>query len=211
MKNKILIAAFAAAVCASSSFGEGIFLGIEGDYSFKSSITTKWSDEEDSGTNKDNKGQAALGFKGGYDFGIARAYGEYLYDFKASKTGTDEEDIIFKHEWNKHSLLVGGDFTPEIINGFKLVAGAYTGVSFLKYKIYSYDESNGSSDSLSKTLPGWVIGARLGGLYSFDEHNEIEFGYKADYTRYKASKLGEDVDKVYETNHGLYLGYNFKF
>ena len=133
-----------------------------------------------------------------------------MYDFKASKTGTDE-DIIFKHEWNKHSLLVGGDFTPEIINGFKLVAGAYTGVSFLKYKIYSYDESNGSSDSLSKTLPGWVIGARLGGLYSFDEHNEIEFGYKADYTRYKASKLGEDVDKVYETNHGLYLGYNFKF
>ena len=43
MKNKILIAAFAAAVCVSSSFGEGIFLGIEGDYSFKSSITTKWS------------------------------------------------------------------------------------------------------------------------------------------------------------------------
>ena len=108
-------------------------------------------------------------------------------------------------------MLVGGDFTPEITNGFKLVAGAYTGVSFLKYKIYSYDESDGSSDSLSKTLPGWVIGARLGGLYSFDEHNEIEFGYKADYTRYKASKLGEDVDKVYETNHGIYLGYNFKF
>ena len=121
MKNKILIAAFAAAVCTSSSFGEGIFLGIEGDYSFKSSLTTKWSDEDDSGTNKDNKGQAALGFKGGYDFGIARAYGEYLYDFKASKTGTDE-DIIFKHEWNKHSLLVGGDFTPEITNGFRLVA-----------------------------------------------------------------------------------------
>ena len=34
MKNKILIAAFAAAVCASASFGEGMFLGIEGDYSF---------------------------------------------------------------------------------------------------------------------------------------------------------------------------------
>ena len=209
MKNKILIAAFAAAVCTSSSFGEGIFLGIEGDYSFKSSLTTKWSDEDDSGTNKDNKGQAAIGFKAGYDFGIARAYGEYMYDFKVTKNGSDE-DGDFKHSWNKHSLLVGGDFTPEITNSFRLVAGAYTGVSFLKYKD-SYNDFSGDSDSISKTVPGWVIGARLGGLYSFDEHNEIEFGYKADYTRYKASKLDEDLDKVYETNHGLYLGYNFKF
>ena len=210
MKKKILIAAFAAAVCASASFGEGIFLGIEGDYSFKSSLTTKWSDEDESGTNKYSKAQPALGFKGGYDFGIARAYGEYLYDFKVSKTGTDET-VTFKDEWSKHSLLVGGDFTPEITNDFKLVAGAYTGVSFLKYRAYSYDDFDGSSNSLSKTVPGGVIGAKLGGLYNFDTHHEIEFGYKADYTRYKASKLGEDVDKVYETNHGIYLGYNFKF
>lgn len=132
-----------------------------------------------------------------------------MYDFKTSKSGSDEYGN-FKHEWSKHSLLVGGDFTPEITNGFKLVAGAYTGVSFLKYKD-SYNDFDGTSGSASKTAPGWVIGARLGGLYSFDEHNEIEFGYKADYTRYKASKLDEDLDKVYETNHGLYLGYNFKF
>ena len=209
MKNKILIAAFAAAVCVSASFGEGAYIGLEGDYSFKSSITTKWSDEDGSGTNKDRKAQAALGFKGGYDFGIARAYGEYLYDFKASKTGTDE-DGTFKHEWSKHNLIAGADFTPEITSGFKLVAGGYTGVSFLKYKD-SYSDFDGSSGSLSKTVPGWVIGAKLGGIYGFDTHHEIEFGYKADYTRYKANKLGKDVDKIYETNHGLYLGYNFKF
>ncbi|WP_299086660.1 hypothetical protein [uncultured Campylobacter sp.] len=209
MKNKILIAAFAAAACVSVGSSEGLLLGIEGDYSFKSSITSKWTDEDYSDTDKDSKGQAAIGFKGGYDFGIARAYGEYMYDFKTSKSGSDEYGN-FKHEWSKHNLLVGGDFTPEITNGFKLVAGAYTGVSFLKYKD-SYNDFDGTSGSASKTAPGWVIGARLGGLYSFDEHNEIEFGYKADYTRYKASKLDEDLDKVYETNHGLYLGYNFKF
>ena len=208
MKNKILIAAFAAAVCASASFGEGIFLGIEGDYSFKSSLTTKWS-EEDWETDKDRKAQAALGFKGGYDFGIARAYGQYLYAFKASKTNTDEDGVV-KHEWNKHILLVGGDFTPEITSDLKLVAGAYTGVSFLKYKD-SYRNFDGASGSTTETTPGWVIGAKLGGLYSFDTHHEIEFGYKADYTRYKASKFGEGVNKVYETNHGIYLGYNFKF
>ena len=209
MKNKILIAAFAAAACVSVGSSEGLLLGIEGDYSFKSSLTAKWSEDGDSGTVKDHKGQAAIGFKAGYDFGIARAYGEYMYDFKTSKSGSDEYGN-FKHEWSKHSLLVGGDFTPEITNGFKLVAGAYTGVSFLKYKD-SYNDFDGTSGSASKTVPGWVIGARLGGLYSFDEHNEIEFGYKAGYTRYKASKLDEDLDKVYETNHGLYLGYNFKF
>ena len=209
MKNKILIAAFAAAACVSVGSSEGLLLGIEGDYSFKSSITSKWTDEDYSDTDKDSKGQAAIGFKAGYDFGIARAYGEYMYDFKTSKSGSDEYGN-FKHEWSKHSLLVGGDFTPEITNGFKLVAGAYTGVSFLKYKD-SYNDFDGTSGSASKTVPGWVIGARPGGLYSFDEHNEIEFGYKAGYTRYKASKLDEDLDKVYETNHGLYLGYNFKF
>ena len=209
MKNKILVAAFAAAACVSVGSSEGLLLGIEGDYSFKSSITSKWTDEDYSDTDKDSKGQAAIGFKAGYDFGIARAYGEYMYDFKVTKNGSDE-DGDFKHSWNKHSLLVGGDFTPEITNSFKLVAGAYTGVSFLKYKD-SYNDFDGTSGSASKTAPGWVIGARLGGLYSFDEHNEIEFGYKADYTRYKASKLDEDLDKVYETNHGLYLGYNFKF
>ena len=209
MKNKILIAAFAAAACVSVGSSEGLLLGIEGDCSFKSSLTAKWSEDGDSGTVKDHKGQAAIGFKAGYDFGIARAYGEYMYDFKVTKNGSDE-DGDFKHSWNKHSLLVGGDFTPEITNSFRLVAGAYTGVSFLKYKD-SYNDFSGDSDSISKTVPGWVIGARLGGLYSFDEHNEIEFGYKADYTRYKASKLGEDIDKAYETNHGLYLGYNFKF
>jgi putative outer membrane protein len=209
MKNKILIAAFAAAACVSVGSSEGLLLGIEGDYSFKSSLTAKWSEDGDSGTVKDHKGQAAIGFKAGYDFGIARAYGEYMYDFKVTKNGSDEDED-FKHSWNKHSLLVGGDFTPEITNSFRLVAGAYTGVSFLKYKD-SYNDFSGDSDSISKTVPGWVIGARLGGLYSFDEHNEIEFGYKADYTRYKASKLGEDIDKAYETNHGLYLGYNFKF
>lgn len=209
MKNKILIAAFAAAACVSVGSSEGLLLGIEGDYSFKSSITSKWTDEDYSDTDKDSKGQAAIGFKGGYDFDIARVYGEYMYDFKTSKSGSDEYGN-FKHEWSKHSLLVGGDFTPEITNSFRLVAGAYTGVSFLKYKD-SYNDFSGDSDSISKTVPGWVIGARLGGLYSFDEHNEIEFGYKADYTRYKANKLDEDLDKVYETNHGLYLGYNFKF
>ena len=67
MKNKILIAAFAAAACVSVGSSEGLLLGIEGDYSFKSSITSKWTDEDYSDTDKDSKGQAAIGFKGGYD------------------------------------------------------------------------------------------------------------------------------------------------
>lgn len=63
MKNKILIAAFAAAACVSVGSSEGLLLGIEGDYSFKSSITSKWTDEDYSDTDKDSKGQAAIGLK----------------------------------------------------------------------------------------------------------------------------------------------------
>ena len=103
-----------------------------------------------------------------------------MYDFKVTKNGSDE-DGDFKHSWNKHSLLVGGDFTPEITNSFRLVAGAYTGVSFLKYKD-SYNDFSGDSDSISKTVPGWVIGAS----YAPMKNTNIDMAY------FHGKSLGSD-------------------
>jgi len=38
-------------------------------------------------------------------------------------------------KWNKHSFLAGADYTPSITSDVKLVAGAYTGVSRIKFKV----------------------------------------------------------------------------
>ena len=210
MKNKILIAAFAAAACVSVGSSEGLLLGIEGDYSFKSSVKGKTISYGDKF--KWDDAQPAIGIKIGYDFDVFRVYGAYSYDFEASKS--HEIDMFsWKDSWKKHNLLVGADFTPEITNSFKLIAGAYTGVSFMRYKNESSFSLPGYAFSVSykANLNGWVIGAKLGGLYSLDEHNEIEFGYKADYTKYGKTSDEKDMKDVRETNHGIYLGYNFKF
>lgn len=57
---------------------------------------------------------------------------------------------------------------------------------------------------------GWLIGAKIGGEYSLDANNAIEFGLKADRTDYaKISKF--KLKDIKETNVGLYLGYTYKF
>ena len=55
-----------------------------------------------------------------------------------------------------------------------------------------------------------LVGAKAGGQYSFDAHNALEFGLKADRTDYgKISKF--NLVDIKETNVGLYMGYTYKF
>ena len=44
-----------------------------------------------------------------------------------------------------------------------------------------------------------------------NQNNEIEFGFKTDYTRYKKHTEVEGNARFTATNTGFYLGYNFKF
>ena len=62
------------------AMAEGLFLGLEGDYSFGSKIKSQDSDPL-------KKAQFGLGVKGGYDFNVFRIYGAYIYDFKVKKQG----------------------------------------------------------------------------------------------------------------------------
>ncbi|WP_169776904.1 outer membrane beta-barrel protein [Campylobacter mucosalis] len=193
MKNLALKASLVASLLVSQAFAESAFIGFEGDYSFKSNI------KGDGGSI--GKGQAGLGIKAGYDFDTFRVYGAYVYDLEAKKDSTDENGDKEELKWNKHSVLIGGDYTPSIGDSFKLLAGAYTGVSRINIKVRSDDESG------KVNFTGVVVGAKLGAIYEFDKNNAVEFGYKADYTKY--SKKNDASLK--ETNHGLFVGYTYKF
>ena len=55
-----------------------------------------------------------------------------------------------------------------------------------------------------------MLGARIGAEYSINENNAVEFGLKADRTKY-SSIAKYDNAKIKETNVGLYMGYTYKF
>lgn len=194
MSNLVSKVALGLSLTCALAMAEGAFVGFEGDYSFGSKLKVK----SDDGTEKFKKGQLGLGVKAGYDFDIARVYGAYVYDFQAKKPAVDDEGNPFTVKWNTHKFIVGADYTPTVAQDFKLVLGGYTGYSRLKIKAVLPNETEKGSSK------GWILGAKIGGEYSLDANNAIEFGFKADKTKYRK------ID-IKETNVGLYLGYNYKF
>ena len=195
MKSSFLKASMIACAVCSFAMAEGAFIGYEGGYSFASNWKEKTTDGESASV---RKGQFNSGVKAGYDFDSFRAYGAYFYNFQTKKELEDDgEKYIIK--WNKHSFLAGADYTPSITSDVKLVAGAYTGVSRIKFKVDNSDSAQHST--------GLVLGTKLGAAYLLDQNNILEAGVKADYTFYK--KI--DEVKVRESNIGLYVGYTYKF
>lgn len=116
MKKVVSLVVF---LLVSSAFAQSAFVGFEGDYSFKSNLK---ADGDSFG-----KAQTGFGIKVGYDTDTFRTYVAYVYDLKTKKTFTDDGDRV-ELKWNKHSFLIGGNYTPNISNSFKLLAGAYTGI-----------------------------------------------------------------------------------
>lgn len=141
--------------------------------------------------------------KAGYNFDSFRVYGAYIYDFQAKKSLGDEDGTVVK--WKTHKFIVGADYTPSVAKDLKLVLGGYTGFSKLKMDVF--DTHDGSEKANTN---GWILGARIGAEYSINENNAVEFGVKADRTKY-SSIAKYDNAKIKETNVGLYLGYTYKF
>ncbi len=199
MKNVVLKVALGLSLASAATLAQGAFVGVEGDYSFGSNMKAK----SDNDTTKVKKAQPGLGIKAGYDFDVARVYGAYIYDFQAKKSLGDEDGTIIK--WKTHKFIVGADYTPSVAKDLKLVLGGYTGYSKLKMDVF--DIHDGSEKANTN---GWILGARIGAEYSINENNAVEFGLKADRTKY-SSIAKYDNAKTKETNVGLYLGYTYKF
>ena len=199
MKNVVLKVALGLSLASAAALAQGAFVGVEGDCSFGSNLTAK----SDNGKSKAKKAQPSLGIKAGYDFDVARVYGAYIYDFQAKKSLGDEDGTIIK--WKTHKFIVGADYTPSVAKDLKLVLGGYTGFSKLKMDVF--DTHDGSEKG---NATGWILGARVGAEYSINENNAVEFGLKADRTKYR-SIAKYDNSKIKETNVGLYMGYTYKF
>ena len=163
-----------------------------------------------------------LGLKAGYDFGQFRVYGQYQHNFKAKESETmdfyyngqltskDEGD----YSWTTNDLTVGADFTPSFSDNFKGLLGGYLGYSHLKYK-YNVVHLTNNGNNVKYWNGGWnangfQYGVRLGGIYSFNQNNELEFGVKAEQVRYSADDDGDSF-KFKTTNYGGFVGYNYKF
>lgn len=200
MSNLVSKVALGLSLTCALAMAEGAFVGFEGDYSFGSKLKPK----NNNGSGQSiKKNQSGLGIKVGYDFDIARVYGAYVYDFQAKKSLNNEDGTVVK--WNTHKFIVGADYTPTVAQDFKLILGGYTGYSKLKLNVF--DTTDGTEKG---NVNGWLIGAKIGGEYSLDANNAIEFGLKADRTDYaKISKF--KLKDIKETNVGLYLGYTYKF
>lgn len=168
-------------------------------HSFNSKLTAK----SDNDTTKVKKAQPGIGLKAGYNFDSFRVYGAYIYDFQAKKSLGDEDGTVIK--WSTHKFIVGADYTPSVAKDLKLILGGYTGYS--KLKIDVFDTHDGSEKANTN---GWILGAKIGAEYSINKNNAVEFGVKADRTKY-SSIAKYDNAKIKETNVGLYLGYTYKF
>ncbi len=199
MKNVVLKVALGLSLASAVALAQGAFVGVEGDYSFGSNMKAK----SNNGTSKAKKAQPGLGIKAGYDFDVARVYSAYIYDFQAKKSLGDEDGTIIK--WKTHKFIVGADYTPSVAKDLKLVLGGYTGFSKLKMDVF--DTHDGSEKG---NATGWILGAKVGAEYSINENNAVEFGLKADRTKYR-SIAKYDNAKIKETNIGLYMGYTYKF
>lgn len=184
----------ASSVLCSVALAESAFMGVETGYGFTSKLSSDYGDVKDHGI-------PTLGIKGGYDYDAFRIYGAYNYDFKA-KVNEDEDKV----EWTKHAITLGADWTPEINENFKFLLGAYGGLGILDFNgEVTYDDYYVKVD---ETSVGFLLGARVGGLAEIDEHNEVEFGFKTEWSTYKDFEYIDDIDNtVYE----IYAGYNYKF
>lgn len=180
--KKILVASLVTATLSSVAMAEGAFVGVGADYSLSTKLKL------DNFSKDIKKAQPGLSLKGGYDFGSFRTYGQYDYRLKFKK---DVNNIKFKY--HSHRFVVGADFTPSLSDSFKLAVGAYTG---LAKPTLSTDGRSSSSAT------GWIVGAKVGGLYEINKNNEIDFGFKFDTTKFKDAR---------ETSPAIYVGYNFKF
>lgn len=162
MRHSVLVAALGLAALSSVACADGMLVGVEGDYLFKTQ-----QDIKDASTIDDRV--SALGFKAGYDFDSFRVYGSYMYNFEAKD---DIEDITVK--WRSHKLAVGADFTPELTKGVRLVLGGYTGISFGRAKVLVDDESESASDK------AWLYGGKVGAEFATGDNGAVEVGFKAD-------------------------------
>ncbi len=221
MIKQSLIAFGLAAALSTAAFGDGAFVGGEAGW-----LHSKAKNTNDSHM-KASDNTANIGIKAGYEFmDMHRIYGAYNYqsatkdNYSVTRQGDATEGLLNENGSLKikgvHKFLLGYDFAPKITENWRAVVGAYLGYAKSKSEISGVlrkasDNSFVENIKEGKSMRGFIYGAKIGGAYDIDEHNEIEFGFRAEQIKYKKFNDGGDDIKFKQTNYGLYAGYTYKF
>ena len=215
--NLIAKLVLASSLAVSLACSEGLFVGAQGDYNFKSKQKLTATDTLGSLSETMSSGQFGLGIKGGYDFNNYKIYTQYVYSPETddSKTIAGEK---FTLKWSSHDLVVGGDYTPKVTKNIKALVGGFIGVSMANFK---YEDFYTSADriNIDVSLPAFIFGIKLGGIYDINKNSAVDFGLKFSQANYQQYKMEDytggvrDYEKfeLKRTNTGLFVGYNYKF
>lgn len=214
--KKVVAKIVLASVCASAAMAQGVFVGVDGEYLLNSKI--KYNYKEVSGGTTTSSSYSiktspvGIGLRAGYDFDKYRIYGKFNYFLEDSSDQFFDNSTASTADVSFYEFVIGADYIRPISKELKLQLGGYTGASaaFVEMKEVGVAGSN------TFGMPGWVLGAKAGGIYDFDKTSAVEFGLKLDYTKYASSEtIASGGDKTTEdfkrSNLGLFVGYTYKF
>jgi hypothetical protein len=202
---------------ADAGKSSGLFIGVEGGYSFSYTYLDTILEDQVNGRKYEgyildeyddyDDGVFDYGVKIGWYFKNSdmKAYVSYQRNTKAENNDGYKE---FSDKVSK--ILLGYDAVFAKAGDFRFVGGGTLGYANMKLRI----------DDYSATYDGFDIGGKAGAIYDLNLHNEIEFGLKTNYSFYKEKTVGSrqinsrnyDINiRPYQFSLGVYLGYNFKF
>ena len=233
--NKFALGALIASSVVSSAVAidlDGVFVGAEGKYNFKSELETSLNLPTLGFSRSFNADESAfgLGLKVGYDFDFMRVYGAYNHNFEAKATdiglATALVGMVLPEElkYSGNDFILGADWTPKFsLAGldFKGILGAFAGISKIDVE-YLIEDSLGSM-KLDYSQDGFIYGLKLGAIYEAAKQHEIEFGFKFDSAKYddKDTTMAEcsgvcqyvpaKITDAKRTNIGVFVVYNYKF
>ena len=211
--NLIAKLVLASSLAVSLACSEGLFVGAQGDYNFKSTefdvqIAT-------SGATSETDSDTAFGLKVGYDFDLWRLYGSYIFGSGGSFSHASGAEVL-SVDSDTSDLLIGASWTPRINDKLKAIAGVYAGYSYFDIDVYY--AGPGIVLSQNTKLNGLIYGARVGGIYEFNNKHEIEFGLKYGQVKYSDKEtinlspaISVDMKNVKRSDGGIFIGYNYKF
>lgn len=221
--KKSLVKSIALAPFVISSVMGGGFIGAEYGYTALNRAKFEVVSGDERAVVKSSKSSLNLNLKAGYifnsdsEFSAFRIYAGYANSSKLKakrieKEGAGTYEFSFKAKTKNFTL--NADWIPKINDNFKFALGGYSGISHMKY---DFKDPNPNGDSLKLNSRGILFGIRVATIVEVDKNHQIEFGIKAQNTRYKTSEVylqSEQTSyaiKPSQRGAEIYIGYNYKF
>lgn len=156
------------------------FVGIQGGFMRESNVIG--INNYEGVIKEEDFSHMTFGIKGGIEEDGFRMYGEFNHNFEAVVREIDQGYYLGYHYVDSKSIykissnefISGADFYITKVSDINIFAGAFLGLEVRTYtKEVKEDDESIERDAIGVSL---LFGAKLGGIYEIDAHNNIEFG-----------------------------------